>query len=191
MHPAELLRFGAICPLHGLGARSNREGAAFRPAPAHRREGFPLPGGRPMALPAGAGERPGKPGWPEPAWPGRTGSGCCSWWIGHVGAADIGQVVDGVLDHVQGRGGALLGGAVQVGDADGGVGVPDGHVQLVVAGAGVADLQGQTAVGVGPGRGNSLTFLRTVPTFLCGRIGKAFTIGKGNRRHNKSKSNHN
>ena len=25
MHPAELLRFGAICPLHGLGARSNSE----------------------------------------------------------------------------------------------------------------------------------------------------------------------
>ena len=138
---------------------------------------------RGVKLTAAAAARPGAPGWPEPAWPGRTGSGCCSWWIGHVGAADIGQVVDGVLDHIQGRGGALLGGAVQVGDADGGVGVPDGHVQLVVAGAGVADLQGQTAVGVGPGRGNSLTFLRTVPTFLCGRIGKAFTIGKGNRRH--------
>lgn len=136
-----------------------------------------------LPLTAAAAARPEAPGWPGPAWPGRTGSGCCSWWIGHVGAADIGQVVDGVLDHVQGRGGALLGGAVQVGDADGGVGVPDGHVQLVVAGAGVADLQGQTAVGVGPGRGNSLTFLRTVPTFLCGRIGKAFTIGKGNRRH--------
>ena len=184
MHLAELLRFGAICPLHGLGARSNSEkGRPFGRPLRIVGKASPPQVGRPMALPAGAGGRPGKPGWPEPAWPGRTGSGCCSWWIGHVGAADIGQVVDGVLDHVQGRGGTLLGGAVQVGDADGGVGVPDGHVQLVVAGAGVADLQGQTAVGVGPGRGNSLTFLRTVPTFLCGRIGKAFTIGKGNRRH--------
>ena len=30
-------------------------------------------------LTASAGGHPGAPGWPGPAWPGRTGSGCCSW----------------------------------------------------------------------------------------------------------------
>ena len=34
---------------------------------------------RGQLLTGGAGARPGAPGWPEPAWPGRTGSGCCSW----------------------------------------------------------------------------------------------------------------
>ena len=28
---------------------------------------------------AAAAGHPGAPGWPEPAWPERTGSGCCSW----------------------------------------------------------------------------------------------------------------
>ena len=32
-----------------------------------------------VLLTAAAAARPGEPGWPGPAWPGRTGSGCCSW----------------------------------------------------------------------------------------------------------------
>ena len=34
---------------------------------------------RRLKLTAGAAGRPGAPGWPGPTWPGRTGSGCCSW----------------------------------------------------------------------------------------------------------------
>ena len=49
-----------------------------------RWDGHAVPGGRAAALcslmlTAGAGGRPEAPGSPGPAWPGRTGSGCCSW----------------------------------------------------------------------------------------------------------------
>ena len=47
--------------------------------------GHAAPGGRAVlrrlmqALIAAAAAHPEVPGWPGPAWPGRTGSGCCSW----------------------------------------------------------------------------------------------------------------
>ena len=49
-----------------------------------QRDGHAVPGGKAgslcsLMLTAAAAGRPGEPGWPGPAWPGRTGSGCCSW----------------------------------------------------------------------------------------------------------------
>ena len=54
---------GYPCPRAGQHRRV-RERAAAQPTPE---------------LTGAAAARPGAPGWPGPAWPGRTGSGCCSW----------------------------------------------------------------------------------------------------------------
>ena len=57
------LRRGSPCPRAGQRRRV-RERAAAQPTPE---------------LTGAAAARPGAPDWPGPAWPGRTGSGCCSW----------------------------------------------------------------------------------------------------------------
>ena len=63
---------------------------------------------------------------------------------GAQGAADVGHVVDGVLDGVQRSGGAVLTADIQtVNTNSGGVAVINGHIQLVESIASVANLESQ------------------------------------------------
>ena len=63
---------------------------------------------------------------------------------GAQGTADVGDIVDGALDPVQGLGGAVLIADLHIGEVQGGhVAVLDAHPQLVEVVGGIADLQGQ------------------------------------------------
>ena len=76
---------------------------------------------------------------------------------GAQGTADVGDIVDGLLDHVHSGLSTLLGGDVDAADAHGaGVHILDGDLQLVVAVGGVADLQGQAAAGGQTGAGSAV-----------------------------------
>ena len=71
---------------------------------------------------------------------------------GAQGAADVGDIVDGTLDHVQSLGGAVLVGDLHVGEIQRGhMAVVDGDLQLVERLAGVADLEGQILARLGEG----------------------------------------
>ena len=61
---------------------------------------------------------------------------------GAQGAADVGDIVDGVLDHVQRSSSPLLVTDIQLIDLQSGsVAIIDGNIQLIVAGRGIANLQ--------------------------------------------------
>ena len=79
--PFSLRRSGQMRHSRTSPERPNRDivtGGGQRPPPAFARKYFCACCASRL-LTGAAGARPEAPGWPEPAWPERTGSGCCSW----------------------------------------------------------------------------------------------------------------
>ena len=78
-----IIRFRAGAKAHSLRCASSPHAAYAARGP--RWDGHAVPGpGRlcslfSVYLTAAAAARPEVPDWPGPAWPGQTGSGCCSW----------------------------------------------------------------------------------------------------------------